>query len=173
MIKLKRTSATFTYRITQMMTEHQLLRDYSIRTINKAIQLQLDEIDCLYDNNMSHVINDGNGNLVSVSTSVENLVIMLDDQRQRLAVYEKASGKRLKTLKHIVDKYSPKDRMIIKQYFKDNVFQPNNQVIKHLRRDLFKIENARRLRRLEITERLYEIEINEHVNELKMKMAVT
>lgn len=175
MIKLKRTSATFTYRITQMITEHELLRDYNIRTINKAIQLQLDEIDCLYDNNMSHVINDGNGNLVSVSTSVENLVIMLDDQRQRLAAYEKASGKKLDTLGHIVDKYSPRDRMIVKQYMKENVPQPNNEVIKTLRRDLFKIENARRLRRLAITERRYEIEMNEHVNELKLKlkMAVT
>lgn len=156
-----------------MITEHQLLRDYSIRTINKAIQLQLDEIDCLYDNNMSHVIDDGNGNLVSVSTSVENLVIMLDDQRKRLAAFEKASGKKLDTLKYIVDKYSPRDRMIVKQYFKANVFQPDNPVIKKLRIDLFKLENVRRLRRLEITERLYEIEMNEHVEELKLKMAVT
>ncbi|WP_432740916.1 hypothetical protein AAA450_11720 [Staphylococcus equorum] len=173
MIKLKRSTETFTYRIEQLISEHELLRDYNARTIHKMIQEQLDEINSLYDLNMSHVIDDGNGSLCSVSTSVENLVIMLDEQRQRLAMYEKVSGKRLKTLKHIVDKYSPKDRMIIKQYFKDNVFQPNNQVIKNLRRDLFKIENARRLRRLEITERLYEIEINEHVNELKMKMAVT
>lgn len=173
MIKLKRTSATFTYRITQMITEHELLRDYNIRTINKVIQLQLDEIDCLYDNNMSHVINDGNGNLVSVSTSVENLVIMLDDQRQRLAAYEKASGKKLDTLDHIVDKYSPRDRMIVKQYFKANVFQPDNPVIKKLRIDLFEIGNAKRLKRMAVTERLYEIEINEHVEELRLKMAVT
>ncbi|MFP5099634.1 hypothetical protein [Staphylococcus equorum] len=172
MIKLKRSTEAFTYRITQMVSEHELLRNYNVRTINKMIQEQLDEIESLYDFNMSHVIDDGNGNLCSVSVSVENLVIMLDDQRQRLAAYEKVSGKRLNTLKYIVDKYSPKDRMMIKQYMKENVPQPNNEVIKTLRRDIFKIENARRLRRLAITERRYEIEMNEHVNELKNKLAL-
>lgn len=172
MIKLKRSTETFTYRITQMVSEHELLRNYNARTINKMIQEQLDEIECLYDYNMSHVIDDGNGNLCSVSVSVENLVIMLDDQRQRLAAFEKASGKKLDTLKYIVDKYSPRDRMIVKQYFKANVFQPDNPVIKKLRIDLFELENAKRLKRLAVTERLYEIEMNEHVNELKNKMAL-
>ena len=173
MIMLKRSNTTLAYRPSEMITEYALLRDYNVRRINKTIENQQAEIQALYDLNMSHVISDDNGNLCSVSTSVENLIIMLDEQRQRLASFKRFANKNLKLLNSIMEQYSPRNRAIIKHYFKRGVPQPYNPVIKQLRIDIFKIENARHLRRLATQEILFEMEMKDHVNELKEKMALS
>lgn len=170
MFKLKRINKQFKYYIEPMISEHKL-RNYNVHVINDNILEMKDNIEIMYEFNCSHIGQDVMG-LTSQVTRVDKLVIYIDEEKRRLAQYKRISNKNLKILNNIVAKYSPKDRLIIKQYFKKLSAQPENEVIQRLRKDLYVIENARRNRRNATRKFIEEKEMNNYVEELQNKLEV-
>lgn len=172
MFELYKIDKVLIYKNEKMMLETTLLRDYNIHVISKQVINRLDEIETMYGYSMSHTATDDTGNLISISCGVEKLILMIDDKKAQLESLRRTSARRLKTLNYIVDKYSPCDQQIIKQYMKNKHPQPDNEVVQRLRKDLYKREKIKRDRR-NLTREFKNKEImEEHINEVNKKLEV-
>lgn len=162
------------YKNEKMMLETTLLKDYNIHVINRQVMYQLDEIETMYGYSMSHTATDDTGNLISISCGVEKLILMIDDKKAQLESFKRASARRLKTLDYIVDKYSPREQQIIKRYMKNKRPQPDNEVVQTLRKDLHKIEQAKRKRRNLTMQFKNKAIMEQHIDEVNKRLeAVT
>ncbi|MEB7801493.1 hypothetical protein NGC89_08530 [Staphylococcus xylosus] len=162
------------YKNEKMMLETTLLKDYNIHVINRQVMYQLDEIETMYGYSMSHTATDDTGNLISISCGVEKLILMIDDKKAQLESFKRASARRLKTLDYIVDKYSPREQQIIKRYMKNKCPQPDNEVVQRLRKDLHKIEQAKRKRRNLTMQFKNKAIMEQHIDEVNKRLeAVT
>lgn len=162
------------YKNEKMMLETTLLKDYNIHVINRQVMYQLDEIETMYGYSMSHTATDDTGNLISISCGVEKLILMIDDKKAQLESFKRASARRLKTLDYIVDKYSPREQQIIKRYMKNKRPQPDNEVVQRLRKDLHKIEQAKRKRRNLTMQFKNKAIMEQHIDEVNKRLeAVT
>lgn len=174
MFVLNKIDKVLIYKNEKMILETTLLKNYNIHVINRQIMNQLDEIETMYGYSMSHTATDDTGNLISVSCGVEKLILMIDDKKAQLESFKRASSRRLKTLEYIVNKYSPHDQQIIKRYMKNKRPQPDNEVVQRLRKDLHKIEQAKRKRRNLTMQFKNKSIMEEHINEVNKKLeAVT
>lgn len=162
------------YKNEKVMLETTLLKDYNIHVINRQVMYQLDEIETMYGYSMSHTATDDTGNLISISCGVEKLILMIDDKKAQLESFKRASARRLKTLDYIVDKYSPREQQIIKRYMKNKRPQPDNEVVQRLRKDLHKIEQAKRKRRNLTMQFKNKAIMEQHIDEVNKRLeAVT
>lgn len=174
MYVFKRVNEILTYKIEHMILESRLLKDFNIHVINKQIMNQLEEIETMYGYSMSHTATDDTGNLISVSCGVEKLILMIDDKKAQLESFNRLSARRLKTLEYIVNKYSPHEQQIIKQYMKNKRLQPDNKVVQKLRKDLYKREKIKRDRRNLTREFKNKAIMEQHIDEVNKKLeAVT
>ncbi|MEY8600621.1 hypothetical protein [Staphylococcus shinii] len=174
MFVLNKIDKALIYKNEKMMLETTLLKDYNIHVINRQVMYQLDEIETMYGYSMSHTATDDTGNLISVSCGVEKLILMIDDKKAQLESFKRASARRLKTLDYIMGKYSPRDQQIIKHYMKNKRPEPDNEVVQRLRKDLHKIEQAKRKRRNLTMQFKNKAIMEQHIDEVNKKLeAVT
>lgn len=62
-------------------TEYELLMKFNPKIINSKIKAMNMQIECMYHLNMSHVITDDNGRLVSTSYPLDKLVIYIVEEK--------------------------------------------------------------------------------------------
>lgn len=170
MYVLKRMNKVLTYRIEHMILESRLLKDFNIHVINKQIDIQLEEINTMYNYSLSHTATNDTGELISISCGVEKLVLMIDDKKAQLESFNRLSARRLKTLNYIVNKYSPREQQIIKHYMKNKRVQPDNEVVQRLRKDLYKLEKIKRDRRNLTREFKNKAIMEQHIDEVNKKL---
>lgn len=152
-----------------IVPEFILLREYNKLHITKQILNMIDEINILYNQSCSYVSNDGD-TLVSVVTPVEKIVQHLDEKKQRLEEYRQGAIKRLATLERVVGQYTAQDKQEVEDYFKHGHEQPDNHVIKRLRRTLFLKEQFKRDTKIAMFEMESKNSMKDEASQLRNKI---
>lgn len=101
-------------------TEYELLMKFNPKIINSKIKAMNMQIECMYHLNMSHVITDENGRLVSTSYPLDKLVIYIVEEKNKLGYYKRKSDERLKILKRVISSYTLQEQRDIMRYMATN-----------------------------------------------------
>lgn len=119
-------------------TEYELLMKFNPKIINSKIKAMNTQIECMYHLNMSHVITDENGRLVSTSYPLDKLVIYIIEEKSKLSYYKRRSDERLKILKRVISSYTLQEQRDIMRYMATNGRVKDVDVIDRLQVDLYK-----------------------------------
>lgn len=119
-------------------TEYELLMKFNPKIINSKIKAMNMQIECMYHLNMSHVITDDNGQLVSTSYPLDKLVIYIIEEKSKLSYYKRRSDERLKILKRVISSYTLQEQRNIMRYMATNGRVKDFDVIDRLQVDLYK-----------------------------------
>lgn len=119
-------------------TEYELLMKFNPKIINSKIKAMNMQIECMYHLNMSHVITDDNGQLVSTSYPLDKLVIYIIEEKNKLSYYKRKSDKRLKVLKRVISSYTLQEQRNVMRYMATNGRVKDFDVIDRLQVDLYK-----------------------------------
>ncbi len=119
-------------------TEYELLMKFNPKIINSKIKAMNMQIECMYHLNMSHVITDENGRLVSTSYPLDKLVIYIIEEKNKLDYYKRKSNERLKILKRVISSYTLQEQRNIMRYMATNGRVKDFDVIDRLQVDLYK-----------------------------------
>ncbi|WP_239769929.1 pathogenicity island protein [Mammaliicoccus sp. P-M57] len=119
-------------------TEYELLMKFNPKIINSKIKAMNTQIECMYHLNMSHVITDDNGQLVSTSYPLDKLVIYIIEEKNKLSYYKRKSDERLKILKRVISSYTLQEQRNIMRYMATNGRLKDVDVIDRLQVDLYK-----------------------------------
>lgn len=119
-------------------TEYELLMKFNPKIINSKIKAMNMQIECMYHLNMSHVITDENGRLVSTSYPLDKLVIYIIEEKSKLSYYKRKSDERLKILKRVISSYTLQEQRNIMRYMATNGRVKDFDVIDRLQVDLYK-----------------------------------
>lgn len=119
-------------------TEYELLMKFNPKIINSKIKAMNMQIECMYHLNMSHVITDDNGHLVSTSYPLDKLVIYIVEEKSKLSYYKRKSDERLKILKRVISSYTLQEQRNIMRYMATNGRVKDFDVIDRLQVDLYK-----------------------------------
>ena len=119
-------------------TEYELLMKFNPKIINSKIKAMNMQIECMYHLNMSHVITDDNGQLVSSSYPLDKLVIYIIEEKSKLSYYKRKSDERLKILKRVIRSYTLQEQRNVMRYMATNGRVKDFDVIDRLQTDLYK-----------------------------------
>lgn len=119
-------------------TEHELLMKFNPRMINNTIKAITEQIDCMYSLNKSHVILSDTDEIMPVSCPLDDLVIYIVEEKEKLEYYKRKSKKRLNTLKRVISQYTPEEQRSVMRYMATNGRIKDKEVIDRLQVDLYK-----------------------------------
>nr|WP_235615543.1 pathogenicity island protein [Mammaliicoccus sciuri] len=119
-------------------TEHELLMKFNPRMINSTIKAITEQIDCMYSLNTSHVILSDTDEIMPVSCPLDDLVIYIVEEKEKLEYYKRKSKKRLNTLKRVISQYTPEEQKNVMRYMATNGRIKDKEVIDRLQVDLYK-----------------------------------
>ncbi|CAM3959599.1 pathogenicity island protein [Staphylococcus xylosus] len=144
---LKRSKSILWYKEEMKITEYELLSQYSPIIINSKIKAIQESIDAAYHLSTSHTTFGEVEGMISVSCSVEKLVIWITEQKDDLNRFKINSTKKLNLLKKIIHSYTPREQKEVMRYFKSNGSDKPHNTIDKLQEDLYKIHHHKRLER--------------------------
>lgn len=144
---MKRSKSILWYKEEMKITEYQLLSQYSPIIINSKIKAIQESIDAAYHLSTSHTTFDEVEGMISVSCSVEKLVIWITEQKEELNRFKTNSTKKLNLLKKIITNYTPMEQNEVMRYFKSNGSNKPIKTIDKLQEDLYKVHHYKRLER--------------------------
>ena len=108
--------------------------------------------------------------MISVSCSVEKLVIWITEQKDDLNRFKINSTKKLNLLKKIISNYSTKEQKEVMRYFKSNGSNKPLKTIDKLQEDLYKVHHHNRLERNKQHEKESEVIYQKFVVEVKQSL---
>ncbi|WP_145460716.1 pathogenicity island protein, partial [Staphylococcus saprophyticus] len=144
---MKRSKSILWYKEEMKITEYELLSQYSPIIINSKIKAIQESIDAAYHLSTSHTTFDEVEGMISVSCSVEKLVIWITEQKEELNRFKTNSTKKLNLLKKIITNYTPMEQNEVMRYFKSNGSNKPIKTIDKLQVDLYKVHHHKRLER--------------------------
>lgn len=169
-MKLIRCNKSFTYSVKRLMTEYELLRDFSIKNIEFKIKLMQEQINEFYHLSMSHTTSSDVYGYVTVGCSVDELAIWIIEQKERLDRYISKSNQNIELLEFCLKHYTHKEQQKIKLYLSTNGRYKNDEIIERLRTDLYTITNHKRNERYIKRKEMNKAIIINHVQMLKEKL---
>lgn len=164
---LKRSKLILWYKEEMKITEYELLSQYSPIIINSKIKAIQESIDAAYNLSTSHTTFDEVEGMISVSCSVEKLVIWITEQKDDLNRFKINSTKKLNLLKKIISNYSTKEQKEVMRYFKSSGSYKPYKTIDKLQEDLYMVHRNKRIERNEQREKENEVIYQNFVVEVK------
>lgn len=164
---LKRSKSILWYKEEMKITEYELLSQYSPIIINSKIKAIQESIDAAYHLSTSHTTFDEVEGMISVSCSVEKLVIWITEQKDDLNRFKINSTKKLNLLKKIISNYSTKEQKEVMRYFKSSGSHKPYKTIDKLQEDLYKVHHHKRIERNKQREKENEVIYQNFVVEVK------
>lgn len=154
---LKRCKTVLWYKEEMKITEYELLTNYNPQFINSKIRAIQESIDAAYHLSTSHTTFNEVEGMISVSCSVEKLVIWITEQKDDLNRFKINSTKKLNLLKKLISNYTPKEQKEVIRYFKSNGGNKPLKTIDKLQEDLYKVHHNKRIKRNEQREKENEV----------------
>ncbi|WP_432755897.1 pathogenicity island protein [Staphylococcus pseudoxylosus] len=164
---LKRSKSILWYKEEMKITEYELLSQYSPYIMKRKIKSIQESIDAAYHLSTSHTTFDEVEGMISVSRSVEKLVIWITEQKEELNRFKNSSTKKLNLLKKIIHNYTPKEQQEVMRYFKSNGSNKPLKTIDKLQEDLYKVHHYERIKRNKQQEKESEVIYQNFVVEVK------
>ncbi|MFJ1813673.1 pathogenicity island protein [Staphylococcus saprophyticus] len=164
---LKRSKSILRYKEEMKITEYELLSQYSPYIIKRKIKALQESIDAAYHLSTSHTTFDEVEGMISISCSVEKLVIWITEQKDDLNRFKINSTKKLNLLKKIISNYSTKEQKKVMRYFKSSGSHKPYKTIDKLQEDLYKVHHHKRIKRNEQREKENEVIYQNFVVEVK------
>ncbi|WP_426443785.1 pathogenicity island protein [Staphylococcus xylosus] len=164
---LKHSKSILWYKEEMKITEYELLSQYSPIIINSKIKAIQESIDAAYHLSTSHTTFDEVEGMISVSCSVEKLVIWITEQKDDLNRFKINSTKKLNLLKKIISNYSTKEQKEVMRYFKSSGSHKPYKTIDKLQEDLYKVHHHKRIERNKQREKENEVIYQNFVVEVK------
>ncbi|WP_422427946.1 MULTISPECIES: pathogenicity island protein [Bacillales] len=164
---LKRSKSILWYKKEMKITEYELLSQYSPYIMKRKIKAIQENIDASYHLSTSHTTFDEVEGMISVSCSVEKLVIWITQQKDDLNRFKINSTKKLNLLKKIISNYSTKEQKEVMRYFKSSGSHKPYKTIDKLQEDLYKVHRNKRIERNEQREKENEVIYQNFVVEVK------
>lgn len=164
---LKRSKSILCYKEEMKITEYELLSQYSPYIMKRKIKAIQESIDAAYHLSTSHTTFDEVEGMISVSCSVEKLVIWITEQKDDLNHFKINSTKKLNLLKKIISNYSTKEQKEVMRYFKSSGSHKPYKTIDKLQEDLYKVHRNMRIERNEQREKENEVIYQNFVVEVK------
>ncbi|OEK73532.1 pathogenicity island protein [Staphylococcus saprophyticus] len=176
---MKRSKSILWYKEEMKITEFELLSQYSPIIINSKIKAIQESIDAAYHLSTSHTTFDEVEGMISVSCSVEKLVIWITEQKEELNRFKTNSTKKLNLLKKIITNYTPMEQNEVMRYFKSNGSNKPIKTIDKLQVDLYKVHHHKRLERnkqrqkeSEVIYQNFVVEVKESLNNEREELVV-
>ncbi|MBN6850357.1 spore coat protein CotF [Staphylococcus saprophyticus] len=176
---MKRSKSILWYKEEMKITEYELLSQYSPIIINSKIKAIQESIDAAYHLSTSHTTFDEVEGMISVSCSVEKLVIWITEQKEELNRFKTNSTKKLNLLKKIITNYTPMEQNEVMRYFKSNGSNKPIKTIDKLQVDLYKVHHHKRLERnkqrqkeSEVIYQNFVVEVKESLNNEREELVV-
>ena len=144
---LKRSKNVLWYYEEPKITEYELLTQYSPMMINSKIRTIQEQINAMYDLNMSHICCDEVEGVTTVSYPLEKLVLWIIEQKDELDRFKRNSTKKLNLLKKIIHRYTPREQKEVMRYFQSNGSEKPHKTIDKLQEDLYKVHHHKRVER--------------------------
>ena len=144
---LKRSKNVLWYYEEPKITEYELLTQYSPMMINSKIRTIQEQINAMYDLNMSHMCCDEVEGVTTVSYPLEKLVLWIIEQKDELDRFKRNSTKKLNLLKKIIHRYTPREQKEVMRYFQSNGSEKPQKTIDKLQEDLYKVHHHKRVER--------------------------
>lgn len=164
---LKRSKSILWYKEEMKITEYELLSQYSPYIIKRKIKALQESIDAAYHLSTSHTTFDEVEGMISVSCSVEKLVIWITEQKDDLNRFKINSTKKLNLIKKIISNYSSKEQKEVMKYFNSNGSNKALKTINKLQEDLYKVHHQKRIERNKQREKENEVIYQNFVVEVK------
>ncbi|WP_414046648.1 pathogenicity island protein [Macrococcus equi] len=135
-MKLIKFESTYVYKPMNKITEYELLRDFSPRTIRLKIAYMTMQINEMYHLSVSHTTTSDVFGIVTIGCKVDTLVIWILEQKEALERYKVKSNTNMQLLKECLRNYSKAEQKEIKRYLMTNGRHGRIDLIEQLRKDL-------------------------------------